>query len=263
MASENRVIIVGAGHNGLVAAGYLARAGLKVEVLERRDVVGGAAVTEEWFLQMVDATALDDDFLDDVRALKTDSASLKFYCALRELPGFSAYLGPEFDPTHLAMSQVSPSLGYIESSWDGAMNGRLSRFPIMRVQIPTVYDPTLAPEGHHVISLWVTYEPSHLDEGSWSDRRQAVGEHLIDELSKYAPNLREAIIDWTVLTPEDIKERIGLTDGNIPARRHDSTADAGQAAASGLVGLSDADSGALPLRGRDPPRRRGYRRSGP
>ncbi len=42
-----RVIIVGAGHNGLVAAGYLARAGLAVTVLERRDVVGGACVTEE------------------------------------------------------------------------------------------------------------------------------------------------------------------------------------------------------------------------
>ena len=37
------------GHNGLVAAGYLGRAGLDVQVLERRDVVGGAAVTEEWF----------------------------------------------------------------------------------------------------------------------------------------------------------------------------------------------------------------------
>ena len=40
---------MGAGHNGLVAAGYLARAGLDVQMLERRDVVGGAAVTEEWF----------------------------------------------------------------------------------------------------------------------------------------------------------------------------------------------------------------------
>ena len=49
MANGKRVVIVGAGHNGLVAAGYLARAGLDVEVLERRDVVGGAAVTEEWF----------------------------------------------------------------------------------------------------------------------------------------------------------------------------------------------------------------------
>jgi phytoene dehydrogenase-like protein len=41
------IIIIGAGHNGLVAACYLARAGLKTLVLERRDVVGGGAVTEE------------------------------------------------------------------------------------------------------------------------------------------------------------------------------------------------------------------------
>ena len=42
------VVIIGAGHNGLVCAAYLAAAGLKVQVLERRDVVGGAAVTEEF-----------------------------------------------------------------------------------------------------------------------------------------------------------------------------------------------------------------------
>src|SRR3954470_17331128 len=40
-------VIIGAGHNGLVAAAYLARAGLDVEVFERREVVGGACVTEE------------------------------------------------------------------------------------------------------------------------------------------------------------------------------------------------------------------------
>ncbi len=47
--SETDVLIVGGGHNGLVCAFYLARAGLKVTVLERRGVVGGAAVTEEFF----------------------------------------------------------------------------------------------------------------------------------------------------------------------------------------------------------------------
>src|SRR5438067_13822895 len=40
-------ILLGGGHNGLVAAAYLARAGLKVLVLERREVLGGACVTEE------------------------------------------------------------------------------------------------------------------------------------------------------------------------------------------------------------------------
>ena len=48
MAEHSDVVIVGAGHNGLACAFYLARAGLKVTVLERRGVVGGAAVTEEF-----------------------------------------------------------------------------------------------------------------------------------------------------------------------------------------------------------------------
>jgi phytoene dehydrogenase-like protein len=47
MAQRYDIIIVGAGHNGLVAAGYLARAGRSVLVLERRPIVGGACVTEE------------------------------------------------------------------------------------------------------------------------------------------------------------------------------------------------------------------------
>jgi phytoene dehydrogenase-like protein len=47
MANRFDVLIIGGGHNGLVSAGYLARAGLKVAVLERRPVLGGACVTEE------------------------------------------------------------------------------------------------------------------------------------------------------------------------------------------------------------------------
>ena len=47
MANQFDVLIIGAGHNGLVAAGYLARADLKVAALERRPVLGGACVTEE------------------------------------------------------------------------------------------------------------------------------------------------------------------------------------------------------------------------
>jgi phytoene dehydrogenase-like protein len=48
LGSEFDIVVIGGGHNGLVCAAYLARAGLKVKVLERRPIVGGAAVTEEF-----------------------------------------------------------------------------------------------------------------------------------------------------------------------------------------------------------------------
>src|ERR1041385_7199212 len=46
--NKRDIIIIGAGHNGLVAAYYLAKAGLKPLVLERREMIGGACVTEEF-----------------------------------------------------------------------------------------------------------------------------------------------------------------------------------------------------------------------
>ena len=48
MTQKYDAVIIGGGHNGLVCAFYLARAGMKVRIVERRDVVGGAAVTEEF-----------------------------------------------------------------------------------------------------------------------------------------------------------------------------------------------------------------------
>ena len=58
MAKDNYdAVIIGGGHNGLVCSFYLAKAGLKVKVLERRNIVGGAAVTEEFYPGFRNSTA--------------------------------------------------------------------------------------------------------------------------------------------------------------------------------------------------------------
>ena len=99
------------------------------------------------------------EFRGRVERLRTDAAYLKFHAALDRLPDFSRYLGAEYDPRWLAYTQICPSVDYFRQSWADAHAGRPSRTPLMSVQIPTVYDPSLAPDGTHVMSIWVQYAP--------------------------------------------------------------------------------------------------------
>jgi len=169
------------------------------------------------FLRLVAREHLDPRFVRSIERLRTRAAYLKLHAALRELPDVTAYLGPDHDPRYLAYTHISPSVEYYRSSWEDARGGRPSRTPVMDVQIPTVYDPSLAPPGEHVMSVWVQYAPPRPSVGSWDELRQPTGEHLLRTLAQYAPNLNRgrAVLDWMLLTPADIEQRVGLTDGNI------------------------------------------------
>ena len=179
------------------------------------DLVVSNADPKRTFLGLLGDSELDEDFVEEVRALKTESASAKLLCSLKELPDFSTYLGSEHDPKSLAMVVLCPSIENPEKSLNDARSGKITEVPMIQVQIPSVYDDTIAPDGQHVLSMWVYFLPPHIAEGSWDDSGQQFGESLIDLVSEYAPNLRDAIMDWTLLTPEDIEDRIGMTDGNI------------------------------------------------
>ena len=111
--------------------------------------------------------------------------------------------------------KICPSAEAFLAAWQDAQAGRLPRAPLMEVQIPTVYDDSMAPPGHHVVSIWALWAPVRPAEGTWDTRRKEMGERMIDLLTEYAPNFRRALVDWMLLTPPDIEARVGLTDGNI------------------------------------------------
>ena len=204
---EVRNIAVRDGH----ASGVVLADGEEIEA----DVVLSNADPKRTFLTLVEPEALGSELVESARRMKTNVSYLKFHCALEELPDFSRYLGAGYDPKHVAYTRICPSMEYFERSWEDARGGRPSSCPVMYIQIPSVYDPSLTPQGRHVLSAWVMYAPVRLREGAWDAANRQVGEHLIDTVTEYAPNFRDAIIDWQLFTPADLERRVGLTDGNI------------------------------------------------
>ena len=80
--------------------------------------------------------------------------------------------------------------------------------------IPSLTDPTLAPDGKHVMSIYMQYAPYKL-KGDWESQRKELGQTVVKTLAQYAPNLPELILTHQIITPLDLEEKYGLTGGQI------------------------------------------------
>ena len=186
----------------------------------RSKLVLSNADPKRTFLKLVGTEHLEANVVQAITELDTDFGTLKFHAAVSELPDFSRHLGTDYDSRYVASIRICPSTDYYRKSAQDAMEGHPTRHPIIDVQIPTVYDRTIAPEGTHIVSMWVRYEPVKPKEGTWDQLREQEGNRLIDVLTEYAPNFRKSIIDWLVYTPMDLERRVYLTDGNIHHTSH-------------------------------------------
>jgi phytoene dehydrogenase-like protein len=80
---------------------------------------------------------------------------------------------------------------------------------------PTAVDPTLAPPGRHVVTVWAQWHPYRLRAGSWQSRREAVADALLDRLDSWAPGFSASVTDRLLQTPPDLERELGLVAGNI------------------------------------------------
>ena len=165
------------------------------------------------FRKLVEEKELPDEFVRAIDKFKFRGSSAKVNLSLDGLPKFSGMDDPRF----LAGAvDICPSPDYVERAYDDAKYGGFSKRPAMEICVPSITDPTMAPPGKHVMSIFVQYCSYDMDQhGDRDQQRDAVGNAVIDTVEEFCPNIKDLILHKQVLTPWDLEQTIGLTEGNI------------------------------------------------
>jgi len=179
--------------------------------LESGEVINAAAVISDFdarytFTKLISPVEFEPEFNREVQHIRYKGSVARINLALSELPDFIGINEEALKGTLV----VAPSVAYLEKAFDCAKYGKLSAQPFMEICIPSLSDPTLAPTGKHVMSIWLQYVPYH---GQVS--QDEVKELVLEQLSLFAPNLRSLVLHSQVLIPQDFEESFNLSEGHL------------------------------------------------
>lgn len=144
--------------------------------------------------------------------IRTPGTVSKVDLALSGLPAFRGAESPERLAGRIVLA---PSIDHLETAFDHSKYGRVSDEPYLEATIPTVSDPSLAPESSHVMSVVVQWTPYTLRDGDWAAERDRLADVVVKALEGYAPGLGELVTARRVTTPVDLETDYGLSGGHV------------------------------------------------
>lgn len=155
------------------------------------------------------------EFGEEVGNIRTRGTTAKLHLALKAPLEFSSRPGESFERV-----RIGDHVDDIERAFDAAKYGESSKRPHLDLWIPTVSDPTLAPRGHHVVSILIHYAP-YFRKGGWDEKaRETLESAAMKRLEEVAPGVGSKVVGSELLTPRDLEERYGLTEGHIDHGEH-------------------------------------------
>ena len=147
---------------------------------------------------------------------QSESATFRMNVALSELPDFTALPGRDAQPHHASGIILAPSLAFMDRAHASAREHGWSREPIVEILIPSTVDDSLAPPGQHVASLFCQHFRYRLPDGrSWDAERDRAADAIIEQVTRFAPNFRAAVLGGRALSPLDLEREFGLVGGDI------------------------------------------------
>lgn len=191
--------------------------GAKKAVISNIDV-------QRLFLQLVEPDAISSKLRNRIarRIVNNNETILKIDCALSEVPRFTAYDRDDLDYL-IGTILIADSTAHVEQAHSLANMGQIpDSNPSMYLDVPSVLDPTLAPEGKH--TLWIEFfapyqiagkEGTGLNGTGWTDElKNQVADNVMAKLAEYAPNIKDSIIARRVESPAELGARLGSYKGN-------------------------------------------------
>ncbi|XP_013880847.1 pyridine nucleotide-disulfide oxidoreductase domain-containing protein 2 [Austrofundulus limnaeus] len=183
------------------------------------EVVLSNATPYVTFKKLTPQGALSQQFMKAVDQIDYTSPVTKINVAIDKLPNFLASPTPDDKPGphHQCSIHLNcESVDVLETAYKDAVNGRPSARPMMEMTIPSVLDPTLAPTGCHVVSLFTQFTPYLIEGREWTEQdREAFADTVFDWVEQYAPGFKKSVVARDVLCPPDLERIFGLTGGNI------------------------------------------------
>ena len=212
-------------HDAAVEAGALVATGTTVARIlpgEGVELAGGERLQAPGVVSNADpvstarllGAAADPGWKRQVDAVPMRSLTIKVNAALRELPDFRARPGARM-PHHLATINTPLTRAEWQEGHADAVAGRMPQRVWTEVYLQTAYDPSVAPPGKHLMSVFSQYMPNQFASGSWDDHREAAGRVVLESIGRFCSNLPGAVDAVDVLGPPDVEARLGLTGGHI------------------------------------------------
>ncbi len=183
------------------------------EHLEATVVVSNAD-PKRTFLGLLAPADLEPGFRQRVAAIHMAGPCAKVNYVLAEEPRVAGMPADRSAPERSFFTFV-PTLQGAEDCYHEAQRGKISEALWVDCVLASNVDPTLAPAGRHMLTCFVQYLPWRPAAGSWDQLREPLGDQVTRIIGRYAPNMPASVVARCVLTPLDLENRFGITEGNI------------------------------------------------
>jgi phytoene dehydrogenase-like protein len=166
-------------------------------------------------LKLVEPQHVPAEIRERLSRIPKGGSTFKVVLAVDSPPHFAGAPHGYEDAYSSCQIRIAPNMAYLEKAHHDYIAGRSTDSPRLLGLVPSFTDPTLAPEGKHLLSFNAWYFAYDLEGTTWASEREVVGNRIVNILTQYMPSLKQSIVGQRFFSPLDLETEYGLIAGNF------------------------------------------------